>query len=266
MTKRDLVIRISNETGLVQQQVLEVIQKTLDYISAALAQGKKVELRNFGVFEVKVRKARVGRNPHAPETDVPIPQRAVVKFKPGKDMRETVLKLTPEQVEAAPRAQEAEPSDDGRHPPEPLELYTVKSGAEIVGQLYNFTDKGDRAIALRPEMTPTLARMVAACERHYKKPIKWFAIPQLFRYERQQKGRLREHFQFNADIFGETDPAADAELIALLVDSLRALKLTADDFVIRLSSRSAWHEFFNRQARNPELGTQTPELAARREY
>src|SRR6266545_5067716 len=89
-------------------------------------------------------------------------------------------------------------------PLEPLELYTVKSGAEIVGQLYNFTDKGDRAIALRPEMTPTLARMVAACERNYKKPIKWFAIPQLFRYERQQKGRLREHFQFNADILGET--------------------------------------------------------------
>ena len=104
MTKRDLVIRISNETGLVQQQVLDVIQKTLDYISAALAQGKKVELRNFGVFEVKVRKARVGRNPNAPETDVPIPQRAVVKFKPGKEMRETVIQLTPEQVEAAAKA------------------------------------------------------------------------------------------------------------------------------------------------------------------
>jgi nucleoid DNA-binding protein len=108
MTKRDLVIRISNETGLVQQQVLDVIQKTLDYISAALAQGKKVELRNFGVFEVKVRKARVGRNPNAPETDVPIPQRAVVKFKPGKEMRETVIQLTPEQVEAAAREQAAE--------------------------------------------------------------------------------------------------------------------------------------------------------------
>jgi histidyl-tRNA synthetase len=93
-------------------------------------------------------------------------------------------------------------------------------------------------------MTPTLARMVAAHARNYKKPIKWFALPQLFRYERQQKGRLREHFQFNADIFGETDPAADAELIALLIDSLRALRLTAADFVIRLSSRNAWHEFF----------------------
>src|ERR1039458_9270703 len=80
-------------------------------------------------------------------------------------------------------------------PLEPLELFTTKSGGEIVGQLYNFTDKGERAVALRPEMTPTLARMVAAHERNYKKPIKWFAIPQLFRYERQQKGRLREHFQ-----------------------------------------------------------------------
>jgi len=129
-------------------------------------------------------------------------------------------------------------------PLEPLELYTTKSGNEIVGQLYNFSDKGDRAVALRPEMTPTLARMVAAHARNYKKPVKWFALPQLFRYERQQKGRLREHFQFNADIFGETDPAADAELIALLIDSLRALKLTAADFVIRLSSRNAWHEFF----------------------
>ena len=129
-------------------------------------------------------------------------------------------------------------------PLEPLELFTTKSGAEIVGQLYNFVDKGERAVSLRPEMTPTLARMVAAHERNYKKPIKWFAIPQLFRYERQQKGRLREHFQFNADLIGETDPAADAELIALLLDTLRAFGLTAEDFVIRLSSRNAWHDFF----------------------
>ena len=129
-------------------------------------------------------------------------------------------------------------------PLEPLELFTTKSGAEIVGQLYNFTDKGERAVSLRPEMTPTLARMVATHERNYKKPIKWFAIPQLFRYERQQKGRLREHFQFNADLIGETDPAADAELIALLIDTLRAFGLTAEDFVIRLSSRNAWQEFF----------------------
>lgn len=95
LTKRDLVVRISNETGLVQQQVLDVVQKTLDYIADALAKGDKVELRNFGVFEVKVRKARVGRNPNAPETDVPIPQRAVVKFKAGKEMRADVLRLSP---------------------------------------------------------------------------------------------------------------------------------------------------------------------------
>jgi histidyl-tRNA synthetase len=129
-------------------------------------------------------------------------------------------------------------------PLESLELFTTKSGDEIVGQLYNFVDKGGRAVALRPEMTPTLARMIAAHERNYKKPAKWFAIPQLFRYERQQKGRLREHFQFNADLIGETDPAADAELIALLIDTLRSFGLTGKDFVIRLSSRNAWHEFF----------------------
>jgi histidyl-tRNA synthetase len=129
-------------------------------------------------------------------------------------------------------------------PVEPLELFTTKSGTEIVAQLYNFKDKGEREVALRPEMTPTLARMVAAHERSYKKPVKWFAIPQLFRYERQQKGRLREHFQFNADIIGERDLSADAELIALLIDSLRSFGLTEADFVIRLSSRNAWHDFF----------------------
>jgi len=102
LTKRDLVVRISNETGLVQQQVLDVVQKTLDYIADALANGDKVELRNFGVFEVKVRKARVGRNPNAPETDVPIPQRAVVKFKAGKEMRADVLKLSPSGAAPAP--------------------------------------------------------------------------------------------------------------------------------------------------------------------
>jgi histidyl-tRNA synthetase len=136
-------------------------------------------------------------------------------------------------------------------PLEPLELFTTKSGAEIVGQLYNFEDKGGRQISLRPEMTPTLARMVAAHERNYKKPIKWFAIPQLFRYEKQQKGRLREHFQFNADLIGETDPAADAELIALVIDTLRAFGLTHEDFVIRLSSRNAWQDFY--QAGGGEL-------------
>ena len=93
LTKRDLVIRISGETGLTQQQVFDVVQKMLDCISEALAKGDKAELRNFGVFEVKVRKARVGRNPNKPETDVPIPARSMVKFKSGKEMRAAVLKL-----------------------------------------------------------------------------------------------------------------------------------------------------------------------------
>lgn len=137
-------------------------------------------------------------------------------------------------------------------PLESLELFTTKSGDEIVGQLYNFKDKGERDISLRPEMTPTLARMIAAHERSYKKPIKWFALPQLFRYERQQKGRLREHFQLNADIVGETDPAADAELVALLIDTLRSLRLTEADFVVRLSSRNAWHDFFHGHQGKPE--------------
>jgi histidyl-tRNA synthetase len=141
-------------------------------------------------------------------------------------------------------------------PLEPLELFTTKSGDEIVGQLYNFTDKGERAVALRPEITPTLARMVAAHERSYKKPIKWFAIPQLFRYERQQKGRQREHFQFNADIIGETNPAADAELIALLIDTLRSFGLTEKDFVIRLSSRNAWQEFYESRGQKTEVRSQ----------
>ncbi len=137
-------------------------------------------------------------------------------------------------------------------PLEPVELYTLKSGDEIVQQLFNFVDKGERHVSLRPEMTPTVARMVAATERAYKKPIKWFSIPQLFRYEKQQKGRLREHFQFNADIFGEGDVAADAEIVALLIDTLRGLGLRPDDFVVRLSSRQAWQRFFSARGGDTE--------------
>ncbi len=94
VTKRDLVIRISNDTGLIQQDVMAVVQKTLDYITEALVKGQNVELRNFGVFEVKLRRPRVGRNPNAPDKDIAIPARSVVKFKPGKEMREQVLQLT----------------------------------------------------------------------------------------------------------------------------------------------------------------------------
>ncbi len=129
-------------------------------------------------------------------------------------------------------------------PLEHLDLYLKKSGEEILGQIYQLEDRSGRQIALRPEMTPTLARMILSGQRHYRKPIKWFSVPQLFRYERQQKGRLREHFQLNADLIGESGPAADAEVIALLIDTLRDLGLTARDFTIRLSSRQAWTEFF----------------------
>src|SRR5689334_5414690 len=122
-------------------------------------------------------------------------------------------------------------------PLEPLELYTAKSGDEIVGQLYAFTDRGGRDVALRPEMTPTLARMVAARANGLRKPIRWYAIPQLFRYERQQRGRLREHFQLNCDLVGEPGPLGDAEIIALAIDIMRALGLTARDIRVRLSDR-----------------------------
>src|SRR2546422_4974067 len=122
-------------------------------------------------------------------------------------------------------------------PLEPLELYTGKSGEEIVQQLYAFQDKGGRQVALRPEMTPTLARMVGARAQALKKPIRWFSIPQLFRYERQQRGRLREHFQLNMDLIGEPGPLADAELIAAAIDILRALGFGPQDVKARVCDR-----------------------------
>ena len=122
-------------------------------------------------------------------------------------------------------------------PLEPLELYTAKSGDEIVGQLYNFVDKGEREVALRPEMTPTLARVVAARANGLRKPIRWYSIPQLFRYERQQRGRLREHFQLNCDLIGEPGPLGDAEIIALAIDIMRAFGLGPQDVRVRISDR-----------------------------
>ena len=122
-------------------------------------------------------------------------------------------------------------------PLEPLELYTEKSGEEIVKQLYNFEDKGGRAVALRPEMTPTFARMVGARAGGMRKPIRWFSIPQLFRYERTQRGRLREHFQLNVDLVGEHDIGADAEVLAVALDALRLLGLTSTDIVARINDR-----------------------------
>ena len=129
-------------------------------------------------------------------------------------------------------------------PLEATELYKKKSGPEIVEQLFNFTDKGEREIALRPELTPTLGRVVAAHEREFKKPLKWFSIGQFFRYEKQQRGRLREHFQLNCDIIGEADLAADIELVALCIDLLRAFGFDEKDFVVRISDREFWTDFF----------------------
>lgn len=123
---------------------------------------------------------------------------------------------------------------------EPLELYTRKSGDEIEAQLFSFTDKGGREVALRPEMTPTVCRLVGARANALKRPIKWFSIGEFYRYERMQKGRGRCFFQFNADIFGEPGSEAEVELIALLVQCLRAFGLTAEDFTIRLSDRDLW--------------------------
>jgi histidyl-tRNA synthetase len=122
-------------------------------------------------------------------------------------------------------------------PLESLELYTNKSGPEIVQQLYNFEDKGGRAVALRPEMTPTLARMAGARAGALRKPVRWFSIPQLFRYERTQRGRLREHFQWNVDILGEESIAADAEVLAVALDSMRMLGLGGNDVVARFNDR-----------------------------
>jgi nucleoid DNA-binding protein len=115
MTKRDLVVRISDETGMVQQQVQDIVQRTLDIIAESLAKGSKVELRNFGVFDVKIRKARIGRNPNAPTNDVRIPPRAIVKFKPGKEMREAVAQLSP--ADGAPAAAAPAPAAPAATPP-----------------------------------------------------------------------------------------------------------------------------------------------------
>jgi histidyl-tRNA synthetase len=123
---------------------------------------------------------------------------------------------------------------------EPLELYIEKSGEEIVGQLFNFEDRGGRAVALRPEMTPSLARLIGAKANSLKRPIKWFNIGEHYRYERPQKGRLRAFYQLNVDIFGEPGPAADAELIAMLCQTLQSFGLGPKDFKIRLSDRDLW--------------------------
>ena len=131
---------------------------------------------------------------------------------------------------------------------EPTDLYKKKSGDEILGQLFHFDDRGERGVAMRPELTPTLARMAAARQRDYKKPLRWFGIGQFFRYEKPQKGRTREFYQLNADILGEESKEADAELIAFAIDLMLALGFTKEDFIIRLSDRQAWLEFMRQES------------------
>jgi histidyl-tRNA synthetase len=126
---------------------------------------------------------------------------------------------------------------------EPTELYKRKSGEELKTQLFRFVDQGGRDVCLRPEMTPTLARLVAARAREYRKPIKWFSISPFFRFEKPQKGRLREFYQINCDILGDDTPAADAELIGLAIALHQAFGLTADDFFVRVNNRNLWAEF-----------------------
>ncbi len=129
---------------------------------------------------------------------------------------------------------------------EPTELYRRKSGDEIVTQLFHFTDAGGREVALRPETTPSLARMAAARHKELRKPIKWFQIGSCFRSERPQKGRGREFYQFNCDILGEPSIAADADLVAMAVDTMRSLGFREGDFVVRLSDRNVWPDFLDK--------------------
>jgi histidyl-tRNA synthetase len=127
---------------------------------------------------------------------------------------------------------------------ETLDLYKIKSGEEIVKQLYNFFDKGGRELALRPELTPSLARMVSKVQNQISKPMKWFSIPRCMRYEKPQKGRLREFFQFNVDILGEDNEMADLEVISVAIDSLIRLGLGSNDFVVKINNRNFVSEFF----------------------
>ena len=137
------------------------------------------------------------------------------------------------------------------------ELYTRKQGEEITQQLYNFEDKGDRKVALRPEMTPSLARMVMARAGGLPMPIKWFSIPQCWRYERTQRGRGREHYQWNVDIWGTNEISADAELISILVTFFEGVGLTAKDLVIKISSRKVLEEVLGSLKISEEIFSKT---------
>ena len=133
---------------------------------------------------------------------------------------------------------------------EPAELYKKKSGEEILTQLFHFEDRGERSVAMRPELTPTLARMAVARQRDYKKPLRWYGIGQFFRYEKPQKGRTREFYQLNTDILGEKSIEADAEIISFAIDIMRSMSFDNNDFVIRLSDRKVWLDFLNSELIN----------------
>jgi len=132
-------------------------------------------------------------------------------------------------------------------------LYLKKSGGELSAQLFRFEDQGGRDVTLRPEVTASLARLAAQHQRNFPKPMKWFEIGQCFRYEKPQKGRGREFYQFNVDILGEAGPAADAELIALAIETMLAFGFVAGDFVIRVSDRKAWMDFAARHGLADEV-------------
>lgn len=126
---------------------------------------------------------------------------------------------------------------------ESTDLYLKKSGGELPTQLFRFTDQGERDITVRPELTASLGRIAAAYQREYTKPLKWFEIGSCFRYEKPQKGRLREFVQFNADILGEEGAGSDAELISLAIDCMREFGFSSDDFVVRVSDREVWLKY-----------------------
>ncbi|WP_411825989.1 histidine--tRNA ligase [Luteolibacter sp. AS25] len=135
---------------------------------------------------------------------------------------------------------------------EDTNLYLKKSGGELSSQLFRFKDQGGRDVTLRPEVTASLARLAAAEQRQYPKPLKWFEIGQCFRYEKPQKGRGREFHQFNVDILGEAGPGADAELIALAVETMISFGFVQGDFVVRISDRNAWVDFASGKGVNEE--------------
>ena len=135
-------------------------------------------------------------------------------------------------------------------------LYTRKAGEEVTQQLYNFVDKGDRSVALRPEMTPSLARMVMAKKGGLSLPLKWFSIPQCWRYERMTRGRRREHYQWNMDIWGVDGIEAEAELLSAMVTFFRNVGLTSEDVGIKVNSRGVIGEVLT------ELGVPEEKFAA----